>query len=90
MYNKKHKTWFKKADSNGMQQIPSPNEKITGTYLYFDYEESWQVKERQNFELDYAFIENELTVMPPFVETHSASSSSLTTGGFFLKYVGST
>jgi CCR4-NOT transcription complex subunit 3 len=54
-YHKRFQTWFQRHERP--TQIRPESE--TGTYLYFDFEQSWCQRKRDNFTFEYRFLEDE-------------------------------
>ncbi|PVV00365.1 hypothetical protein BB560_005258 [Smittium megazygosporum] len=52
-FHNKYMTWFKRFD----EPTQKTKDYEKGTYLYFDYEESWTQKKKQDFALEYKYLE---------------------------------
>lgn len=55
-FHKKYLAWFKRQEE---PRVVTP-EYEAGTYVYFDYEMGWIVRQKRDFTFEYAFMEDEL------------------------------
>jgi CCR4-NOT transcription complex subunit 3 len=55
-YHKKFKTWFQRHD----KPKESTDEFESGAYLYFDYENGWCQRIKNDFVFKYTYLEDEL------------------------------
>eukprot|EP00922_Rhytidocystis_sp_ex-Travisia-forbesii_P054111 GHVS01080271.1.p1 GENE.GHVS01080271.1~~GHVS01080271.1.p1 ORF type:complete len:517 (-),score=77.40 GHVS01080271.1:58-1608(-) len=57
-FHKKYLTWFQRHDN------PKTTTETfeSGTYIYFDYEQGWNSRIKEDFTFEYQFLEDEMTV----------------------------
>jgi CCR4-NOT transcription complex subunit 3 len=61
IFSKKYKTWFKKREEQKKRPQHQEPKKDIGTYIYFD-DTDWCKRIKDNVEMDYSLVENELVV----------------------------
>lgn len=55
-FHKKYCAWFKRHEE--VKEVADDRE--TGTYMYFDYEQGWVQRIKKDFSFEFAYLENEL------------------------------
>ncbi len=55
-YHKKYRTWFQRHE----KPKTTTEEYESGTYLYFDYENGWCQRIKNDFQFKYTYLEDEL------------------------------
>ena len=60
IFNKRFKTWFKKHAKEHEEPRPKDLRKEVATFIYFD-DNGWCKRIKDNVEMDFALIENEIT-----------------------------
>ena len=59
-FNKKFETWFQRLDSEPLNMGQESGALKEQKYRFFDYENGWTQRTRNNLEMDVSQIENEL------------------------------